>query len=108
MHYIDFFVISKFCVKQLSIFERTVVAASDFKNCTMVNCDIGLSLFFLLNTSLISNQSIATIFFSEATSCIYKHLEKLTLQLIANTIIGFNNDTMLFGACIKKPLTHCI
>ena len=39
MHCIDFFVISKFCVKQLTIFERTVVAASDFKNCTMVHCD---------------------------------------------------------------------
>ena len=36
MHCIDFFVISKFCVKQLTIFERTVVAASDVKNCTMV------------------------------------------------------------------------
>ena len=42
MHYIDFFVISKFCVKQLTIFERTVVAASDFKNCTMVNCDFDI------------------------------------------------------------------
>ena len=31
MHCIDFFVISKFCVKQLAIFERTVVAASDLK-----------------------------------------------------------------------------
>ena len=26
-------------VKQLMIFGRTVVAASDFKNCTMVNCE---------------------------------------------------------------------
>ena len=26
-------------VKQLMIFGRTVVAASDLKNCTMVNCD---------------------------------------------------------------------
>ena len=41
MHCIDFFVIFKFCVKQQTIFERTVVAASDFKNCTMVNCDAG-------------------------------------------------------------------
>ena len=29
------------CVKQLSIFERTVIGASDFKNCTMVHCDNG-------------------------------------------------------------------
>ena len=29
-----------FCVKQLTIFEQTVVAASDFKNCTMVHYDI--------------------------------------------------------------------
>ena len=26
------------CVKQLTIFECSVVAASDFKNCMMVNC----------------------------------------------------------------------
>ena len=38
MHGIDFIVILKFCVKQLTLFGRTVVAASDFKNCTMVNC----------------------------------------------------------------------
>ena len=38
MHCIDFFVILKFCVKQLTFFERTVVAASDFKNCTMFHC----------------------------------------------------------------------
>ena len=36
---IDFCVIYKFRVKQLMIFERTVAAASDFKNCTMVNCE---------------------------------------------------------------------
>ena len=35
---IDFCVIYKYRVKQLMIFERTVVAASDFKNCMMVNC----------------------------------------------------------------------
>ena len=39
MHCIDFFVIFKFCVKQLTFFERTVVAASDFKDCTMVHCE---------------------------------------------------------------------
>ena len=38
MYCIDFFVIFKFCVRQLTIFEGTVVAASDFKNCTMVHC----------------------------------------------------------------------
>ena len=36
---IDFCVIFKYCVKQLMIFGRTVVAASDLKNCTMVNCE---------------------------------------------------------------------
>ena len=43
MHCIDFFffVIFKFCVKQLTIFERTVVAASYLKNCTVVYCDTG-------------------------------------------------------------------
>ena len=35
MHSINFCVIFNFCVKQLTIFERTVVAASDLKNCTM-------------------------------------------------------------------------
>ena len=40
MHCIDFCVISNFCVRQLTIFERTVVAASDLKNCKMVYCDI--------------------------------------------------------------------
>ena len=35
----DICVIYKYRVKQLMIFERTVAAASDFKNCTMVNCD---------------------------------------------------------------------
>ena len=35
---IDFCVIYKYRVKQLMIFERTVAAASDFKNCRMVNC----------------------------------------------------------------------
>ena len=34
---IGFCVIYKYRVKQLMIFERTVAAASDFKNCTMVN-----------------------------------------------------------------------
>ena len=33
-----FFVILKFCVKQLTFFESTVLAASDFKNCRMVHC----------------------------------------------------------------------
>ena len=33
------FFIFKFCLRQLTIFERIVVAASDFKNCTMVHCD---------------------------------------------------------------------
>ena len=37
---IDFCVIYKYRVKQLINFERTVAAASDFKNCTMVNCDL--------------------------------------------------------------------
>ena len=36
---IDFCVIYKYRVKQLMIFERTVAAASDFKNYTMVNCE---------------------------------------------------------------------
>ena len=35
---IDFCVIYKYREKQLMIFERKVAAASDFKNCTMVNC----------------------------------------------------------------------
>ena len=39
MNCIDFCVIFKYRVKQLTIFEHTVVAASDLKNCTMVNCD---------------------------------------------------------------------
>ena len=39
MNCIDFCVIFKYCVKQLMIFGRTVVAAFDLKNCTMVNCD---------------------------------------------------------------------
>ena len=39
MNCIDFCNIFKYCVKQLMIFGRTVVAASDLKNCTMVNCD---------------------------------------------------------------------
>ena len=39
MNCIDFCVIFKYCVKQLMIFGRTVVAASDLKNCTMVNCE---------------------------------------------------------------------
>ena len=42
---IDFCVIYKYRVKQLMIFERTVAAASDFKNCTMVNCDMKLGVF---------------------------------------------------------------
>ena len=33
-------VINRYCVKQLTIFERTIAAASDFKNCTMVNSEI--------------------------------------------------------------------
>ena len=33
-----FCVINKYRVKQLTIFERTVVETSDLKNCTMVNC----------------------------------------------------------------------
>ena len=37
---IVFCVIYKYRVKQLMIFERTVATASDFKNCTMANCDI--------------------------------------------------------------------
>ena len=39
MHSINFSVILEFYVKQLTFFERTVVAASDFKNCMMVNCE---------------------------------------------------------------------
>ena len=31
-------VINKYRIKQLMIFERTVVTASGFKNCTMINC----------------------------------------------------------------------
>ena len=42
MNCIDFCNIFKYCVKQLMIFGRTVVAASDLKNCTMVNCDNAL------------------------------------------------------------------
>ena len=40
MNCIDFCVIFKYCVKHLMIFGRTVVAASDLNNCTMVNCDL--------------------------------------------------------------------
>ena len=36
-HCIDFYVISFFCVKQHTLFERTVVAAYDLKNCTLVH-----------------------------------------------------------------------
>ena len=36
-HCIDFYVISFFRVKQHTFFERTVVAAYDLKNCTMVH-----------------------------------------------------------------------
>ena len=43
---IDFCVIYKYRVKQPMIFERTVAAASDFKNCTMVNCVGGQSYLF--------------------------------------------------------------
>ena len=32
-------------VKQLTFFERTVLTVSDFKNCTMVHCDIRLMGF---------------------------------------------------------------
>ena len=42
---IDFLLFFKFCVKQLTIFGRTVVAASDFKNCTMVHCDWDICRF---------------------------------------------------------------
>ena len=42
-----FFVIFKLFVKQLAIFERTVVAASDFKNCTMVHCGFTILLIIL-------------------------------------------------------------
>ena len=45
MNCIDFCVIFKYCVKQLMIFGRTVVAASDLKNCTMVNCETGGECF---------------------------------------------------------------
>ena len=36
---IDFCVIYKYRVKQLMVLERTVAAASDFKNCMMLNCE---------------------------------------------------------------------
>ena len=42
---VDFCVIYKYRVKQLMIFEHTVAAASDFKNCTMVNCDKSMGIF---------------------------------------------------------------
>ena len=45
MNCIDFCVILKYCVKQLMIFGRTVVAASDLKNCTMVNCEYDMWWF---------------------------------------------------------------
>ena len=45
MNCIDFCVIFKYCVKQLMIFGHTVVAASDLKNCTMVNCDLVLCTY---------------------------------------------------------------
>ena len=38
LHCIDFCFICKICVKQLMFFERTVVTASDFKNCTTIHC----------------------------------------------------------------------
>ena len=41
MHCIDFLLFLNFV-----IFERTVVAASDFNNCTMVHCDAYLNIFF--------------------------------------------------------------
>ena len=41
MHGIDFFVILKFCVKQLTFFAPTA-AASDFNNCTMVHSEYRL------------------------------------------------------------------
>ena len=40
MYCIDCFDIIKICVKQLTFFERTVVAASNSKNCAMVHCDL--------------------------------------------------------------------
>ena len=39
MHCFDLLLFLNFVLKQLTIFERTVVTASDFKNCTMVHCD---------------------------------------------------------------------
>ena len=39
MNRIDFCVIYIYRVKQLTIFERTVAAASDFKKCTIVKCE---------------------------------------------------------------------
>ena len=47
---IDFCVIYRYRVKQLMIFERTVAAASDFKNCTMVNCDYGWCRYAIIST----------------------------------------------------------
>ena len=59
MNCIDFCVNFKYCVKQLMIFGRTVVAASDLKNCTMVNCEIVLTVnpecFSLLLNSKVSH-----------------------------------------------------
>ena len=39
MSCIYFCVIYKYRVKQLTIYERTVAAEFDFKNCAMVDCD---------------------------------------------------------------------
>ena len=64
MHVIDFFVILKFCVKQLTFFERTVLAASDFKNCTMVYCEYYcsnfLKKFYLFKLNYIDSKKSAT------------------------------------------------
>ena len=50
------------CVKQLAIFERSVVAASDFKNCIMVNCDLYASLSLIENTCTCIITKIINIF----------------------------------------------
>ena len=72
MNCIKVCVIYKYRVKQLTIFERTVAADSDFKNCMLVNCVDWLMQFtwyrcngslkgsFLLNT-------VAMIIFALAT-----------------------------------------
>ena len=59
---IDFCVIYKYRVKQLIIFERTVAAASDFKNCTMVNCDVEDRILVLIRP--VSGHGYCVIFLS--------------------------------------------